>query len=423
MIANQEISKLVIEGGASLNGTVTASGSKNSALPLLAASILVEGHSVLHNVPYLMDVITMLKMLKALGVRAEFHKPNTVKIWNEKTIRPMAPYDLVTAMRASFFVAGPILARTGFAKVPLPGGCAIGSRPVNIHLKGFEALGVSIQIQHGFVEMKSPKLKGAKVYMDFPSVGATENVMMAASLAEGETIIENAAREPEISDLARFLNQAGAKVEGAGTSEIRIEGQKKLTGIEYGVIPDRIEVGTLMIAAAMTNGNITVRKVELTHLEPLIMKLKESGIEVITGSDTVQVIGSGKFKAVDLETMPFPGFPTDMQAQMMALACLAEGTSIISETIFENRFMHANELMRMGAKIKLEKTHAVVIGVPELTGAEIKITDLRAGAALVLAGLAAKGASTVYGLKHLKRGYENLPEKIRSLGGNIQECA
>ncbi|MCP4049716.1 MAG: UDP-N-acetylglucosamine 1-carboxyvinyltransferase [bacterium] len=409
--------KLTIEGGHTLSGTVTASGSKNAALPILASCILLDGQSTITNIPYLKDIVIMLRVLNILGLRAEYHNNNTVKVWNQKKIKHIAPYDLVTSMRASFFVAGPIMAKTGYAKIPLPGGCCIGSRPIDLHLKGFKALGASINIEHGFVELKAAKLVGTRIYLDFPSVGATENIMMAACLAEGETIIENAAQEPEITDLANALIKGGAKIKGSGTSIITVYGVRSLKGIEYSVIPDRVEAGTLLIAGAITKGDVTVEKVNNNHLEPLNQKLIEAGLEIKQGINSTRVIYKGVLNAVNIETLPFPGFPTDMQAQIMALLCTAKGTSVIKETIFENRFMHAHELKRMGAVIKTENHHAFVYETEHLSGAEVKITDLRAGAALILAGLVARGHTTVYGLKHLNRGYDNLPQKLRSLGG------
>ncbi|MDA1354350.1 MAG: UDP-N-acetylglucosamine 1-carboxyvinyltransferase [bacterium] len=411
--------RLVVEGGVSLHGEVRASGSKNAGLPILAACILADGDYTISNVPNLADIRTMVRMLKALGIRAEYHEPNMVKICNKGNPKHIAPYELVTAMRASFFVAGPILARRGLAKVPLPGGCAIGSRPLDLHFKGFKAMGASVEIEHGFVELRAEKLVGARVYLDFPSVGATENILMAGVLAEGETIIENAAQEPEIEDLGRFLIQCGATIEGLGSSTIKIQGCSSIKGTDYAIIPDRVEVGTLLIAGAITHGDVTVRPAVPDHSEPLIRKLKEMGADVEVGDDYIRVKGHDKMVSVDIETMPFPGFPTDMQAQMMSLLCMVDGTSVIKETIFENRYMHANELMRMGAKIRLDHSHAIVTGVKKLSGAEVKITDLRAGAALILAGLVAEGETQVYGLHHLVRGYEDLPGKLKHLGAKI----
>jgi UDP-N-acetylglucosamine 1-carboxyvinyltransferase len=407
-------------GGAVLSGEVAASGAKNAVLPLLAATLMMDGNTTLTNVPNLMDVNTMVKMLNALGVRAEYHRGH-VKISNVKKVRHIAPYELVTAMRASFFVAGPLVAKTGYAKVPLPGGCSIGSRPIDIHLKGFECLGITHRIEHGFVELRAKKIIGNKVYLDFPSVGATENIMMAASLGEGTTIIENAAREPEVWDVGQFLIGAGARIEGLGTSTIVIEGVPSLQGHTHATISDRVEAGTLLIAAAVTKGDITVTHVVPEHLEPLLQKLKDAGMEMTIGETSVRAKYVGKLKAVDIETQPFPGFPTDMQAQMMALQIVAEGTSVVKETIFENRFMHAHELLRMGANIRIHNGVAYVTGVSQLSGAEVKITDLRAGAALILAGLAAEGETIVHGLQHLRRGYDDFPGKLRTLGAHIFE--
>tara|TARA_B100000674_G_scaffold491698_1_gene510199 strand:- start:17 stop:1276 length:1260 start_codon:yes stop_codon:yes gene_type:complete len=412
-------SRLFIKGGVPLQGTVQASGAKNAALPILAASILVKGNYIIGNVPPLMDVTIMLKMLNALGVRAELSHGNMVKVCNDRKIRHIAPYELVTAMRASFFVAGPILARTGFAKVPLPGGCAIGTRPLDIHLKGFKAMGVDVSIEHGFVQMMTNHLKGNRIYLDFPSVGATENIMMAATLAEGTTIIENAAQEPEIVDLADFLNTAGSNVTGAGSSTIHIDGKTELKGQDFSIIPDRVEVGTLMIAAAVTKGDVFIDGACPDHIEPLIRKLKEAGAEVDVLADGIRVRGEKRLSSVDIETLPFPGFPTDMQAQFMSLLCISTGTSVVTETIFENRFMHVNELMRMGANIRVDQRQAIIEGVDQLYGAEVKITDLRAGAALIIAGLVADGETSVYGLNHLRRGYHDLPQKLRGLGAII----
>ena len=414
-------SRLYITGGNPLEGEVTSSGAKNSALPILAASILVKGQYVIENIPPLVDVSIMIKMLNSLGVSAEFCSQNKVKIINDRKIRHIAPYELVTAMRASFFVSGPILARTGYAKVPLPGGCAIGTRPLDIHLKGFKEMGVDISIEHGFVQMITDELVGNRIYLKFPSVGATENIMMAATLAKGRTIIENAAQEPEITDLANFLIQSGALIEGAGTSTIKIMGVSELIGSNYSIIPDRVEVGTLMIAAAITNGDVHIKKAIPDHIEPLIRKLNECGAVVKINDDGIHVKGTDKINSVDIETMPFPGFPTDMQAQFMTLLTVTNGVSIVKETIFENRFMHVNELMRMGANIRVDQRQAIVEGVTSLYGAEVKITDLRAGAALVLAGLIANGETSIYGLSHLVRGYHDLPQKLRSLGAKIKQ--
>lgn len=411
--------KLRIQGGVQLTGTVNASGAKNAALPILAACILAKGSYCIENIPPLLDTSIMVKMLNTLGLRADALSGDKVKIINDRKVRHIAPYELVTAMRASFFVAGPILARTGYAKVPLPGGCAIGTRPLDIHLKGFEQMGVSVTIEHGFVQMMVDQLNGSRIYLDFPSVGATENIMMAATLANGITMIENAAQEPEIVDLANFLNQCGAIISGHGTSIITIEGVRELTGSNYAIIPDRVEVGTLMIAAAMTHGDVQINHAVADHIEPLIRKLNDAGACITCNAQGVHVKGGCSYNAVDIETMPFPGFPTDMQAQMMAMLAISTGTSIVTETIFENRFMHVNEFVRMGANIRVDQRQAIVTGVPQLYGAEVKMTDLRAGAALVLCGLVADGETVIYELNHLIRGYYQLPQKLIHLGATI----
>lgn len=414
------MTRLTMEGGAVLNGCVAASGAKNAALPILAACIMFEGDTSLTNVPFLNDVSIMIRMLNALGVHTEYYNNDEVKISNYQKVRHIAPYELVTAMRASFFVAGPILARTGFAKVPLPGGCSIGARPVDIHLKGFRELGADISMEHGFVQLHAKRLKGANITLDFPSVGATENLMMAACLSEGETCINNAAREPEIDDLAHILIAAGGQISGVGTSCLTIQGVPSLKGVKnYRVIPDRVEAGTLLIAGAITGGDVTVTDMNPIHLSAVLRVMKQCGIDLEVGEDWVRVKPSGRPNAVGFSTEPHPGFPTDMQAQMMTLLCVADGESVVEEHIFENRFMHARELMRMGAKISLSTHKAIITGVPTLSGAEVQITDLRAGAALILAGLVAQGRTTVYGMKHLKRGYYNLPGKLESLGATF----
>ncbi len=411
-----------IVGGKPLKGEVIASGAKNALLPILAASVMLDGETNLKNSPYLGDVNIMLRMLTALGIRAE-HLPNDcIHIFNHKKIRHIAPYDLVTAMRASFFVAGPLLAKTGFAKVPMPGGCSIGTRPIDIHLQGFEALGAEINIEHGFVQLKTKEIRGTKFKLPFPSVGATENLMMAACLGRGETVFENVAREPEIVDLANFLNQAGAKIEGAGSQTITIQGVQSLQGIaSYSVIPDRIEVGTFMIAAAITSGNIIIKNACYDHVSLLGEKLKLMGVNIEHDDTSISISSSGKLKAIDLVTEPYPGFPTDMQSQMMTLLSVSEGKSKIKEAIFENRYMHVPELKRMGADIKLDKEYAFIKGVDFLSGAEVRSTDLRASASMVLAGLVAKGRSKIHGLKHLNRGYHNLAEKLMQLGAEIYQ--
>src|SRR3989339_51373 len=415
--------KILINGNKRLAGEVRISGSKNAALAILAATILLPGKTIIRNVPDLLDIKTIIRVLQRLGLRAEYSasQENAVEIWN-RGVKHVAPYELVTKMRASFFVIGPILARQGLAKIPLPGGCAIGSRPVNLHIKGLEALGAKVRIEHGFVIAEAAGLKGDRVYLDFPSVGATESVMMAAALAAGETIIENAAGEPEIVDLANFLNLAGAKITGAGTEEIRIQGVKELSPVEYRVIPDRIEAGTFILAVAITKGEALIRDIVPEHIESVVRKLKETGLEIEMLAKDLRVSAKNGFKAVDLKTMPHPGFPTDMQPQFCSFLSLAQGTSVITETVFENRFMCVHELRRMGAEIKLEGQSAIITGVPELSSAPIKVSDLRAGAALVIAGLAAKGETLIEDRDHhIERSYEKLIYKLRSLGADIKE--
>ncbi|MBI5078736.1 UDP-N-acetylglucosamine 1-carboxyvinyltransferase [Candidatus Saganbacteria bacterium] len=416
--------RLIVKGAKRLEGEVCVSGAKNAALPILAATILLEGHSVVRNVPSLLDVTTIIRVLRALGLRAEYSQsnPNTVDVWNYQ-VRHVAPYELVTKMRASFFVIGPILAVKGLAKVPLPGGCAIGSRPVNLHIKGMEALGAEVRLEHGFVIARAHRLKGARIYLDFPSVGATEAVMMAATLAEGETLIENAAREPEIVDLANFLKAAGAKIEGAGTEIINIKGMSKLSPVEYSIIPDRIEAGSLIVAAAVTGGRVRVKGLIPEHVEATVSKIRESGIQVAESGNSILVSTNDGFRAVDVKTLPYPGFPTDMQPQLSSLLCFARGTSVVTETIFENRFMYVHELRRLGADIKLEGQSAIIRGVPGLSGAPVKVSDLRAGAALLLAALAAEGETLIEDHDHhLSRGYENLIEKLNLLGAEVKSA-
>ena len=405
-----------------MQGEVQVSGSKNAALPIMAASILTNGENHLFNVPNLLDILTMIRVLRSLGIKAEYSHPNNVRIWVNGHVKHVAPYELVTKMRASFFIIGPLLAKTGFAKIPLPGGCAIGARPVNIHLKGLEALGAEVELEHGFVIVKASKLKGARILLDFPSVGATETVMMAASLAEGETIIENSAREPEIIDLAEYLNKAGAKITGAGGETIRIEGVSSLKAVDYRIIPDRIEAGTLMIAAAATKGDVLIKGANLSHLDSNLIKLKQAGVSVEIVGENVRIKGGEKLKPIDIRTQPFPGFPTDMQSQMITLLSLAEGTSVVTESVFENRFMHVHELKRMGADIRLEGQSAIITGVKKLEGAPVKSRDLRAGAALIIAGIAAEGETLIEDLdRFIERGYERLDLKLQSLGATIRE--
>ena len=414
--------KLIINGGHRLQGRVKISGAKNAVLPIIAATLLgQEAPSRLEEVPSLEDVHTITEVLGKLGVQADFDADkNTLFVDSSVIASCEAPYDLVRKMRASFLIMGPLLARCGKAKISLPGGCAIGTRPIDLHLKGFEALGAKIGIGHGFIEATAPEgLKGARIYLDFPSVGATENIIMAASMAEGQTIIENPAQEPEIVDLANYLNVMGAKIRGAGTNVIKIEGVKKLTGKNYTIIPDRIEAGTYMVAAAMTQGDVYIENAISEHLKPVIAKLKEAGVTIEEDVDGIRVTCDKRTKAVDIKTMPYPGFPTDMQAQFMAMMAVSEGTGMVTETVFENRFMHVDELKRMGANIKIDGRTSVVEGVDSLTGCQVKATDLRAGAAMVLAGLVADGETQVGYIHHIDRGYDNLVQKLVGLGADI----
>ena len=414
--------KLIINGGHRLQGRVKISGAKNAVLPIIAATLLgQEAPSRLEEVPSLEDVHTITEVLGKLGVQADFDADkNTLFVDSSVIASCEAPYDLVRKMRASFLIMGPLLARCGKAKISLPGGCAIGTRPIDLHLKGFEALGAKIGIGHGFIEATAPEgLKGARIYLDFPSVGATENIIMAASMAEGQTIIENPAQEPEIVDLANYLNVMGAKIRGAWTNVIKIEGVKKLTGKNYTIIPDRIEAGTYMVAAAMTQGDVYIENAISEHLKPVIAKLKEAGVTIEEDVDGIRVTCDKRTKAVDIKTMPYPGFPTDMQAQFMAMMAVSEGTGMVTETVFENRFMHVDELKRMGANIKIDGRTSVVEGVDSLTGCQVKATDLRAGAAMVLAGLVADGETQVGYIHHIDRGYDNLVQKLVGLGADI----
>ena len=415
--------KLVIHGGHRLEGRVKISGAKNAVLPIIAATLLGQDRpSCLDEVPALDDVHTITKVLLQLGVQAEFNENTHQLTVNSSEIKSCeAPYDLVRKMRASFLIMGPLLARCGQAKISLPGGCAIGTRPIDLHLKGFEALGAEIKIGHGFIEATAPNgLTGARIYLDFPSVGATENILMAASMAKGQTILENPAQEPEIVDLANYLNVMGAKIRGAGTNVIKIEGSPKLIGRDYTIIPDRIEAGTYMVAAAMTQGDVYIENAITEHLKPVIAKLKEAGVTILEDVDGVRVTCEKFPKAVDIKTMPYPGFPTDMQAQFMAMLTVSVGTGMVTETVFENRFMHVDELKRMGAKIKIDGRTSVVEGVEHLTGCQVKATDLRAGAAMVLAGLVAEGETQIGYIHHIDRGYDNLVDKLVSLGADIK---
>ncbi len=408
---------LVVWGGRPLKGEVRCDGAKNAALPILAGSLLMDEAQIL-GVPDLADVKTMLSLLKAIGANV-IQIQDKIYVSLSATINTEAPYDLVRRMRASFLVMGPLLVRFGKASVPLPGGCAIGQRPVDLHLKGFQAMGARISLEKGLVCAAASKLRGAQIYLDVPSVGATENIMMAACLAEGETVIDNAAHEPEVVDLANFLNSAGANIHGAGTSRIRIIGVKNLSRTTYTIIPDRIEAATYLVAAAITLGSVRVKNVIPLHLKAILSKLRECGFAVTERSMGVEINAAAKACPINIKTLPYPGFPTDAQAPFMSLCSLGQGTSIISETIFENRFTHAEELRRMGANIRIEGPNAVIEGVPCLTGATVQATDLRAGAALFTAALAAQGVSYITGVEHLERGYANFETKLRSLGAKI----
>ncbi|HNZ08981.1 MAG TPA: UDP-N-acetylglucosamine 1-carboxyvinyltransferase [Bacillota bacterium] len=411
---------LVVEGGRKISGTVRVGGAKNSSLPLIAAALLTAGTSTIEDVPRLKDIETMRGVVEALGARV-IMEDNVMTVDSSSLNGNEPPYDLVRAMRASFLVMGPLLARMGSAHIFQPGGCAIGARPIDLHLKGFAALGAEIDMSGGVVKAKvSGRLKGERVYLDFPSVGATENIMMAAATAEGRTLIENAAREPEIVDLANFLNKMGAKVRGAGTPMLRIDGVDTLVPSSHTVIPDRIEAGTFMIIAAGTQGSLYIDNVVGEHVKPLEAKLSEAGAHVETFEGAMRVSADKRLKAVDVTTMPYPGFPTDMQAQLMAVLCTSEGTSQVTENVFENRFMHAPELSRMGANIKISGRTAIIEGVPTLTGAQVNATDLRASAALVTAALTAEGETHIHNISHLDRGYENFEGRLAKCGARMR---
>ncbi len=415
------LEKIIVRGGKRLNGTVKVEGAKNAVLPIIAATLLAsDGKTILNDVPALSDVFTISEVLRHLNAEVDF-EGNRVIVDASRELETDAPFEYVRKMRASVLVMGSLLARTGKARVALPGGCAIGSRPIDQHLKGFEAMGVKVKVGNGFIDAEvEGKLQGAKIYLDFPSVGATENIMMAATLAEGTTILENCAKEPEIVDLANLLNAMGAKVRGAGTGTIRIEGVSKLYGATHAIIPDRIEAGTFMVAAAITGGNVLVRGALMEHLSSLVAKMEEMGVQITEEGDGLRVIGPDKLKPIDIKTMPHPGFPTDMQSQMMSLLLAAEGTSMITETVFENRFMHVEEFRRMNADIKIEGRSVIINGPSKLQGAEVSATDLRAAAALVLAGLIADGFTRVTELKHLDRGYVDFHGKLLGLGADIE---
>ena len=410
--------KLIIKGGKKLSGQVSVSGSKNAALPIFISTLLAPGASEIQNVPFLRDINTTIKVLESLGAVIE-GRGNVVRIDTAGVVNHEATYDLVKTMRASVLVLGPLLARFGRARVSLPGGCAIGARPINLHLKGLAALGADINLTHGYVEAKAKRLKGARINFDISTVGGTEQLMMAAATAKGETILENAAREPEIVDLADVLIKMGARVEGAGTDTILISGVEQLQPFTHAVMPDRIEAGTFLIAAAITGGDVRIYDMRLEHLDALVFKLQDAGVEITNRDNVVRVKGPRRINAVNIKTRPYPGFPTDMQAQFMTLMCLADGASVISENIFENRFMHVAELLRFGADIVVEGNAATVKGVKKLSGAPVMATDLRASASLILAGLAANNTTEVSRIYHLDRGYERIEEKLKALGADI----
>ncbi|MCC6543158.1 MAG: UDP-N-acetylglucosamine 1-carboxyvinyltransferase [Nitrospirae bacterium] len=410
--------RILITGGKRLEGEVEISGAKNSALPIITSAILSTEDCILNNVPFLNDIKTMKKLMESMGAHI---RPDgyTFTIHTKDMKSCEAPYDLVKTMRASVVVLGPLVARFGEARVSLPGGCAIGARPINLHIAGLQKMGAEVEIKHGYVEVKSKRLKGAKIYFDIPTVTGTENLMMAAVLADGVTELKNAACEPEVVDLANFLNTRGAKVSGAGTDTIVIEGVSEIRGGTYDIMPDRIETGTYVIAGAITRGDVVVTKCVPQNLEAVISKLRAAGVKIETGSDTIRVVADNGLTAVDVRTMPYPGFPTDMQAQIMSLMAVSRGLSVITETIFENRFTHVPELHRMGANIKLQGNYAIVEGVEKLSGAPVMATDLRASASLILAGLVAEGQTEISRIYHLDRGYERIEEKLSKLGAEI----
>jgi UDP-N-acetylglucosamine 1-carboxyvinyltransferase len=408
-----------IEGGVQLKGHVWVSGAKNAALPIMASLLLAEGESRLRNVPRVRDVLTFSQVLRALGAKIRTEGDELVVDTSTLTAHE-APYELVKTMRASFLVLGPLLARAGRARVSLPGGCAIGARPVNLHLRGFQALGAALQLEQGYVQARAARLRGATIAFPIPTVTGTENIMMAAALAEGRTVIENAAREPEVVDLATALTRMGARITGAGSPCITIEGVRRLRPVVYEIIPDRIEAGTFLVAGAITNGEVTVERCRPEHLTAVLKSLQAAGARLERGADWVRIVGVERARPLAIATAPYPGFPTDMQAQLMALLTRAQGVSVICETVFENRFMHAAELCRMGADIRLDGAEAVVCGVPKLHGAPVMATDLRASASLILAGLAAEGLTTVSRVYHLDRGYEQIELKLAALGAKIR---
>jgi len=412
------VDKIVIKGGNPLHGSVQISGAKNAALPVLASALLTEGTNTFQNIPDLVDIKTIKKLLISMG--AEIEGEQTVKIKVDKITSHTASYDLVKTMRASILVLGPLVARAGVARVSLPGGCAIGARPVNLHLKALEDMGAHVELKNGYIEAKAKKLKGANIYFDLTTVTGTENIMMAATLAQGTTVLNNAAREPEVVNLADVLKGMGAKISGAGTDVITIEGVTSLKPTKAAIIPDRIEAGTFMIAAGMTRGEINVNGCNPNHLEALINKLRDTGMKITPIKNGLKVSAGKKINSVDVKTIPYPGFPTDLQAQMMAYMSIGNGLSVISETVFENRFMHVSELLRMGADIVIQGGNAIVRGVPRLRGAQTMATDLRASASLVLAGLAAEGTTEISRVYHIDHGYETIEKKFSALGADIK---
>ena len=413
--------KFIIEESGPLFGKVKISGSKNSVLPIIAATLLTEENCVISDVPPLADVLTMRELLEDLGGNVSWVADReTLSICTKNINKTQVSYELCSKMRASFLLAGPILARCNEVMISLPGGCAIGSRPVDLHLKGLAALGAEISQDHGYIHARAKRLQGANIYLDFPSVGATENIMMAACLAQGQTIIQNCAVEPEIVDLSNFLSSMGAQIRGSGTDTIRINGVDRLKGTTHSVIPDRIEAGTFMIAAAISGGDILLENIVVDHLKPSIAKMREANIELVVGEEGMRVIGSAPRSNIDLKTLPYPGFPTDMQAQFVAMLATTPGTNIVTETVFENRFMHTAELIRMGADIKIDSRTAIIEGVSKLTGSQVRATDLRAGAALILAAMGAQGTTEIKDIHHIDRGYHNFDKKLRGLGAKIR---
>lgn len=411
--------ELIVSGGRRLSGSVAASGSKNATLAIMAGAILAEGEALIENVPDIGDVGVMAQILQEIGVSARRAGPRALRIRSRRVVHSEPPYELCKMLRASSLLLGPLLARNGRARVALPGGDQIGSRPMDLHVKGLRALGADVEVEHGYVSARAGGLVGARVYMDFPSVGATENIMMAACFARGTSIIENAAREPEVVDLANFLTLTGASIRGAGTDVIRIEGRQPLSPAVYAVIPDRIEAATLLAAGIITCGSVRVTDVIPTHLESTLSKFGELGAEIEVGADYVDVSMRSPIRACDTKTLPYPGFPTDMQPQLSAVLSCAAGVSVITESVFESRFLHVDELKRMGAVMRLEGRSLIVEGVPRLTGARVRATDLRAGAALVLAGLAAEGETAISGVEHIARGHEDLCSKLAALGASV----